>query len=93
MAAPAGTGGRVLASPKARGLIRAFGMSTKTVDGGIAAAEASDAVMVTYNLADQREAAVLDACARLGRGALVKKALASGLRGNVAAARRALGAD
>ena len=117
-----------LAALKARGLIRAFGMSTKTVDGGIAAAEACDAVMVTYNLADQREAAVLDACVRLGRGTLVKKALASGhlaagledpvqasmdlvlghpgvtaaiigtinpahLRGNVAAARRALGLD
>lgn len=72
-----------LASLKSRGLIRAYGVSTKTVEGGIAAARASDAVMVTYNLAQREEAAVLDACATLGRGALVKKALASGhLAGN-----------
>lgn len=69
---------QALAELKARGLIRAFGMSTKTVEGGIAAAAASDAVMITYNLAAQQEAAVLDACAAQNKGALVKKALASG---------------
>jgi len=63
---------------KQRGLIRAFGMSTKTVAGGIAAAAASDMVMLTYNLAYRDEVAVLDECARLGKGALIKKALASG---------------
>ena len=63
---------------KSQGLIRAFGMSTKTVAGGIAAAKAADVVMLTYNLAQQEEAAVLDACAELGKGALIKKALASG---------------
>ncbi|KAA1190630.1 aldo/keto reductase [Pseudohalioglobus sediminis] len=63
---------------KSAGLIRAFGMSTKTVAGGRAAARAADLVMLTYNLAQREEAAVLDACAELGKGALVKKALASG---------------
>jgi len=63
---------------KERGLIRAFGMSTKTVAGGLAAAAAGDIVMLTYNLGYRDEAEVLDACARLGKGALIKKALASG---------------
>ena len=67
-----------LAELKAQGLIRAFGMSTKTVEGGIAAAKAADVVMLTYNLAQQEESAVLDVCADLGKGALIKKALASG---------------
>ncbi len=67
-----------LAELKAQGLIRAFGMSTKTVEGGIAAAKAADVVMLTYNLAQQEESAVLDVCAELGKGALIKKALASG---------------
>lgn len=67
---------------KQRGLIRAFGMSTKTVEGGIAAAAQSDIVMLTYNLAHQQERPVLDACAQFGAGALIKKALASGHLGS-----------
>lgn len=67
-----------LARLKSEGLIRAFGMSTKTVEGGLAAAQQSDVVMLTYNLAQQEERPVLDACAELGKGALIKKALASG---------------
>lgn len=69
---------QALAELKQRGLIRAFGMSTKTVEGGLAAAAQSDAVMVTYNLAQQEEAEVLDACAAQGKAGLIKKALASG---------------
>lgn len=67
-----------LAELKSQGLIRAFGMSTKTVAGGEAAARIADVVMVTYNLAQQEESAVLDTCKLLGKGGLVKKALASG---------------
>ena len=75
---------QALAELKQRGLIRAFGMSTKTVAGGLAAARASDAVMLTYNLAQREESVVLDECARLGRAALIKKAFASGhLAGDV----------
>jgi aryl-alcohol dehydrogenase-like predicted oxidoreductase len=69
---------QALAELKSRGLIRAYGMSTKTVAGGQAAAEHSDVVMLTYNLAQQEEKAVLDDCYRLGKGAIIKKALASG---------------
>ncbi|HEY7884943.1 MAG TPA: aldo/keto reductase [Cellvibrionaceae bacterium] len=63
---------------KQEGLIRAFGLSTKTVEGGLLAAEVSDCVMVTYNRAYRAEAQVLDRCLQLGCGALLKKALASG---------------
>ena len=63
---------------KQEGLIRAFGMSTKTVAGGQAAAAICDVVMLTYNLQQREEAPVLEACARLHRGTLVKKVLASG---------------
>jgi aryl-alcohol dehydrogenase-like predicted oxidoreductase len=68
----------MLAQLKREGLLRAFGMSTKTVAGGLAAATACDVVMLTYNPVRQEERPVLDACARLGRGALVKKVLDSG---------------
>lgn len=67
-----------LAELKAQGMIRSFGMSTKSVDGGLAAARRCDAVMLTYNLSEREDAAVLDECLRLNRGALIKKALASG---------------
>ena len=67
-----------LAQLKAEGLLRAFGISTKTVAGGLAAAQACDVVMLTYNLQQQDELPVLDSCCRLQRGALVKKALGSG---------------
>lgn len=67
-----------LAELKKKGSIRAFGMSTKTVAGGIAAAQQSDVVMLTHNLAYQDELPVLQECANLGKGALIKKALASG---------------
>lgn len=68
----------MLARLKREGLLRAFGLSTKTVAGGLAAAETCDVVMLTYNPGQREELPVLDACARLGCGALVKKALGSG---------------
>jgi aryl-alcohol dehydrogenase-like predicted oxidoreductase len=71
-----------LAQLRREGLVRAFGMSTKTVAGGIAAAARCDLVMLTYNLACQQERPVLDACLRAGSGALVKKPLASGHLGS-----------
>lgn len=68
----------VLAELKAEGKIRAFGMSTKTVEGGLLAAEKSDAVMVTWNLQYDRELPVVDYCLAQRKGVLIKKALASG---------------
>ncbi len=67
-----------LAEMKKQGWIRAYGMSTKTVEGGLQAAEKSDVVMVTVNLKEQADVAVLDYCRDHGKGALIKKAFASG---------------
>ncbi|WP_281646907.1 aldo/keto reductase [Parendozoicomonas sp. Alg238-R29] len=68
----------VLEDLKKEGLIRASGMSTKTVEGGILALEKSDCVMVTWNLNEQGEKAVLDFAHQHNKSILVKKALASG---------------
>ena len=53
-------------------------MSTKTVEGGLLAAEKSDCVMVTHNLAYRAETGVIDYCREHGKAILLKKALASG---------------
>lgn len=63
---------------KRAGMIRAFGMSTKTVEGGLLAAQKSDCVMVTYNLGQREERPVIDYCQQHDKGVLLKKALASG---------------
>lgn len=68
----------LLTELKAEGKIRATGMSTKTVEGGILALDQSDCAMVTYNLAHTDEQPVLDHAVKLGKGILLKKALASG---------------
>ncbi|MDD0842938.1 aldo/keto reductase [Pseudomonas sp. Gutcm_11s] len=67
-----------LAELKREGKIRAFGLSGKTVEGGLLALEQGDCAMVTYNLAEQGERAVLDHAASHHKGILIKKALASG---------------
>jgi aryl-alcohol dehydrogenase-like predicted oxidoreductase len=67
-----------LAQLKQQGKIRAYGMSTKTVAGGLLAAQKSDAVMVTWNLQDQAQLPVIDYCQQHHKGVLIKKALASG---------------
>lgn len=68
----------VLAELKRAGWLRAFGMSTKTLEGGLLTAQHADLVMVTYNLSHRAEEAVIDECLRLNKGIMVKKALASG---------------
>lgn len=67
-----------LAEMKQAGLIRAFGMSSKSVEGGILAAKQSDLVMVTHNLNHCYDEAVLDYCAEHNKGVFIKKAFASG---------------
>ena len=67
-----------LAELKQAGKIRAFGLSGKTVEGGLLALERSDCAMVTYNLNEQGERPVLDYAAQHAKGLLVKKGLASG---------------
>lgn len=67
-----------LAELKKSGKIRSFGMSTKTVAGGLLTVEQSDVVMVTYNPVETGEQAVIAHAHKLGKGVLIKKALASG---------------
>jgi aryl-alcohol dehydrogenase-like predicted oxidoreductase len=67
-----------LAELKREGKIRGFGLSGKTVAGGLLALENGDCAMVTYNLNEQGERPVLDYAAQQGKGILIKKALASG---------------
>ena len=71
-----------LADLKREGKIRATGMSTKTVAGGLLAARQSDCVMVTWNLNHSEEIPVVDYCHEHGKGVLIKKALASGHMAN-----------
>mgnify|MGYP000297034838 CR=1 FL=1 len=71
---------------KARGLVRAIGASTKTVDGGLLATRseaACDVVMVAYGPADRAQSVVIDAAMHRGVGVLIKKGLASGHVGDL----------
>ncbi|MDG4585395.1 MAG: aldo/keto reductase, partial [Candidatus Competibacter sp.] len=63
---------------KRAGWVRAVGMSTKTVAGGLRAVECCDVVMATYNLSEREELAVIRAARAAGKGVLVKKGLHSG---------------
>jgi aryl-alcohol dehydrogenase-like predicted oxidoreductase len=63
---------------KQLGDIAAFGLSGKTVAGGLAALEQSDAVMVTLNADDQSQLPVIEAAAAANKGVLIKKAFDSG---------------
>jgi len=63
---------------KDQGLIRAIGMSTKTIAGGKLAAEKSDAIMVTYNLKETTESEVITDAQNHDCAVIIKKAFASG---------------
>lgn len=63
---------------KTQGLVRAVGMSTKTLAGGLLAVQRCDVVMVTYNLMRQEELPVIRAAHAADRGVLIKKGLLSG---------------
>lgn len=69
---------QTLAALKQEGKIRGYGLSGKTIAGGLKALEQGDCAMVTYNLNEQAERPVLDYAAEHGKAILVKKALASG---------------
>ncbi|MBK8899517.1 MAG: aldo/keto reductase [Candidatus Competibacteraceae bacterium] len=60
------------------GLVRAVGMSTKTVAGGLRAVECCDVVMLTYNPRDRDDLPVIRAARAANKGVLIKKALQSG---------------
>lgn len=63
---------------KQRGLIRAHGMSSKTIDGGLAVVDSLDVVMATCNLQYNDELPVLQAAQQANKGVLIKKGLQSG---------------
>lgn len=67
-----------LADIKKAGLIRAFGMSTKTIEGGLMAVDLSDVVMVTHNPAYTDEQSVITYAHEKKKGIFIKKGLASG---------------
>ena len=58
---------------KKDGKIRGFGFSGKTVEGGMKALEQGDCAMVTYNLNEQAEKAVIDMPPPTARASLVKR--------------------
>jgi aryl-alcohol dehydrogenase-like predicted oxidoreductase len=63
---------------KQQGWIRAYGISSKTLEGGLLAAELCDAVMLMYNTDYPDEAPVIAKSAQQGAAVLLKKVLASG---------------
>ncbi|MEE8156409.1 MAG: aldo/keto reductase [Phycisphaerales bacterium] len=60
------------------GVIKAIGLSAKTVDGGRAALAWTDVLMVEYHLRDQSYGPVIAEAVDAGVGVVVKKGLASG---------------
>lgn len=71
---------------KQQGLIRAFGMSTKTVEGGLWVVEHCDVVMATLNLESDADRPVIEHAAELNKGVVIKKGLQSGHAASVDAA-------
>lgn len=67
-----------LAELKQQGLVRAIGMSTKTMEGGLLALSKSDVIMMTFNPIYTDEQPVIHRALELHKGILIKKALASG---------------
>ena len=67
-----------LASLKSAGLVRAVGMSTKTLEGARLAMPASDMLMLTLHRDDTSQLPVIREALAAGVGVLVKKAFASG---------------
>jgi aryl-alcohol dehydrogenase-like predicted oxidoreductase len=63
---------------KQDGLIRAYGMSTKTIEGGRWIVEHADVVMATYNLETDAELPVIERALELNKGVVIKKGLQSG---------------
>lgn len=68
----------VLQQLKDQGCIRAYGMSTKSVEGGLQTVEYADVVMLSYNPLYIQERAVLQTAKDKQKGVLIKKGLMSG---------------
>jgi aryl-alcohol dehydrogenase-like predicted oxidoreductase len=63
---------------KKQGLIRAYGMSTKTLEGAMQTVLNADVVMVAYSPMSTEDSTVIDFAYQQNKGVLVKKAFASG---------------
>ena len=63
---------------KQKGMIRAYGMSTKTIEGGLATVDKADCVMATFNLTRPEEKPVLARATEQKKGILLKKVFNSG---------------
>ena len=63
---------------KASGVVRAIGMSGKTVEGALESLKWADVLMVEYHLQDRSHEQVITAAAERGVGVVVKKGLAAG---------------
>lgn len=70
-----------LVTLKQRGIVRCFGVSTKTLEGALAAIAVCDVVMLTLNPEATADLPAIHAARERGVGVLVKKALASGRLG------------
>lgn len=68
----------MLEALKQEGKIRAYGMSTKTITGGLLTVELADLAMVTYNPSVTEDREVIAAAHKQKKGIFVKKALESG---------------
>lgn len=67
-----------LAELKREGWIRAFGMSTKTLEGGLLCANEADVVMTTYDPESTEDQQLLATCSANNTGVLLKKIFDSG---------------
>lgn len=67
-----------LADLKAAGKIRAIGMSSKTIAGGMLAVDDADLVMVTYNSECTEDKKIIQYAHQKQKGIFIKKAFASG---------------
>lgn len=63
---------------KDKGLVQSYGMSTKTVEGGMWIVENTDVVMATLNLSDDHDLPVIKRAHELNKGVIIKKGLQSG---------------
>jgi aryl-alcohol dehydrogenase-like predicted oxidoreductase len=67
-----------LSELKRAGWIRAFGMSTKTLEGSLICAQEADVVMTTFDPAQENDLALMQSCATHKTGVLLKKIFNSG---------------
>ncbi len=63
---------------KAEGKVRSVGISTMSLEGGLAAVPLCDVVMVAWNTGFREQQPVIEAAAAAGKGILLKKVLSSG---------------